>query len=91
MSNWFETQRLDWIAETLRVFGFINREHLERKFGISQPQASNDLQRFLRANPDAMTYDLSGKRYVATVAGQMTWTWTLPPARTKKKQAKKKD
>ena len=55
---------MDWIAETLEVFGFINREHLMRKFGISQPQASNDLTAFQRDNPDAMTYDLSAKRYV---------------------------
>jgi len=58
---------MEWIAETLRVFGFINREHLERKFGISQPQASADLREFLRFNPAAMSYDLSKKRYVATV------------------------
>lgn len=65
MARWFEQQRMDWIAETLRVFGFINREHLMLKFGISQPQASNDLTAFLRANPNAMIYDLSAKRYVA--------------------------
>ena len=53
-----------WIAETLRVFGFINREHLMRKFRISQPQASIDLSEFMRAHPGAMTYDLSAKRYV---------------------------
>ena len=62
--KWYQQQRLDWIAETLRVFGFINREHLERKFGLSTPQASNDLAAFKRAHPDAMTYDLSAKRYV---------------------------
>jgi hypothetical protein len=56
---------MDWIAETLRIFGFINREHLMRKFGVSMPQASKDLNAFLRAHPTAMTYDLSGKRYVA--------------------------
>lgn len=63
--RWFERHRMEWIAETLRVFGFINREHLERKFGISTPQASADLSSFMRANPAAMTYDLSAKRYVA--------------------------
>lgn len=63
--RWFEEQRMAWIAETLRVFGFINREHLMRKFGISQPQASLDLKAFQRANPRAMTYDVSTKRYVA--------------------------
>ncbi len=56
---------MEWIAETLRVFGFIYRGHLQRKFGISRPQASKDLQRFIGAHPGEMTYDLSLKRYVA--------------------------
>ena len=64
--NWFAQQRLDWIGEALRVFGFVNREHLMRKFGISQPQASADLRAFERLHPQAMTYDLSAKRYVST-------------------------
>lgn len=46
------------------VYGFVNREHLMRKFGISRPQASADLQLFQRDNPKAMTYDLSRKCYV---------------------------
>ncbi len=33
--KWFEQHRQDWIAEMLRVYGFINRDHLMRKFGIS--------------------------------------------------------
>jgi len=57
---------MNWIAETLRVFGFINRDHLMRKFGISMPQASLDLTAFAKAHPKAMSYDLSAKRYVAT-------------------------
>ncbi|MFK4719286.1 hypothetical protein ABIE89_000386 [Bradyrhizobium niftali] len=36
-------QRQEWITKTLRVFGLINREHLERKFNISTPQASSDV------------------------------------------------
>jgi hypothetical protein len=63
--RWCERQRMDWIAETLRVFGYINREHLERKFGVSTQQASADLQAFRRAHPTAMTYDVSAKRYSA--------------------------
>lgn len=63
--RWCEQQRMDWIAETLRVFGFINREHLERKFGVSTPQASLDLAAFRRAHPTAMIYDPSAKRYEA--------------------------
>lgn len=63
--SWFEQQRMEWIAETLRVFGFINREHIERKFRISTPQASADIGKFMQKNPKAMHYDASAKRYVA--------------------------
>lgn len=63
--SWFQQHRMEWIAETLHVFGFINREHIERKFGLSTPQASIDLQEFQRLHPGAMSYDLSAKRYVA--------------------------
>lgn len=64
--SWFVAKRQSWIADTLRVFGFINREHLERKFGISTPQASKDLALFWLDNPKAMTYSKSAKRYEAT-------------------------
>jgi hypothetical protein len=49
----------------LRIYGFINREHLERKFGISTPQASLDLQRFQQASPHLIRYDQSRKAYVS--------------------------
>lgn len=65
MPTWCEQQRHAWIAEMLGIYGFINRDHLQRKFGISRPQASMDLNAFKRAHPTAMRYDLSAKRYVA--------------------------
>ena len=61
--NWFTQTRQDWIEETLYVFGFINRDHLVRKFGVSVPQASKDLQSFQRQNPGAIRYNLATKRY----------------------------
>lgn len=61
--RWFEQQPMSWIAETLRIFGFINREHLERKFGISTPQASKDLQRFQKLFPSACAYNLTAHHY----------------------------
>lgn len=64
--RWFERHRIEWIAETLRVFGFINREHIERKFGISTPQASLDLSEFQRLYPAAITYNKASKRYERT-------------------------
>lgn len=61
--RWFQRHRMEWITETLRVFGYINREHLELKFGISTPQASVDLQQFQKLHPDAIVYNTSSKRY----------------------------
>lgn len=65
-SRWFESQRIAFIAEMLHIYGFINREHLMRKFGISQPQASKDLQSFQRHSAGSMRYNLSTKRYETT-------------------------
>lgn len=65
MSNWFQQQRMAWIRETVEIFGFINREHLTKKFGISQPQASIDLAYFMtHTSPKMIEYDASAKRYV---------------------------
>ena len=65
--RWFERARQDWIAETLGIFGYIQRRHLIRKFGICIPQASADLQRFMQEHPGVMMYDKGAKRYVALV------------------------
>lgn len=64
MPTWFEDERQAWIAEMLDVYGFINRQHLQRKFRISVPQASADLQTFQRNSPGAMRYDTTRKAYV---------------------------
>lgn len=63
--RWYQQHRLEWIGETLRVFGFINREHIQRKFGLSTPQASKDLQLYQRLHPDETSYDLHLKRYIS--------------------------
>lgn len=64
--RWYKNFRLAWIAESLRVYGFINRKHIQRKFGISQAQCSVDLRDFQRLNPGVFRYDLPGKIYVST-------------------------
>jgi len=63
--NWFAAHRQDWIADMLAVYGFINRFHLRRKFGISAAQAAIDFRAFNEANPDAMRYDPRKKIYYA--------------------------
>jgi hypothetical protein len=65
MGNWFHEQRQEFIRESLRVYGFIRRDHLMRKFGISMPQASKDLQVYARTHPDDMAYNLLTKTYEA--------------------------
>jgi hypothetical protein len=64
--NWFQQHRMEWIAETLRVFGTINRKHLMLKFGISEIQAALDFKEFQKLRPGAMEYDTSTKRYTST-------------------------
>lgn len=63
MSDWFRRRRLEWIAEMLKIYGYINRDHLMRKLEISRPQASGDLAAFERENPDTMFYNAHSKRY----------------------------
>lgn len=62
--RWFELQRREWIAEMLTIYGFINREHIQKKFGVSVPQASLDLKTFQKSYPHFMKYDLTRKCYV---------------------------
>lgn len=66
-ATWFVRHRQDWISETLRVFGFINREHIERKFGLSTPQAPIDLARYQTEHPGAIEYNRTAKRYEVIV------------------------
>jgi hypothetical protein len=63
--SWCARQRQEWIADTLQVFRFLNLEHLQRKFGISRPQASLDLRRFQQERPGVIRYDVVKKCYVA--------------------------
>ncbi|MGB0507107.1 MAG: hypothetical protein ACPGGK_13005 [Pikeienuella sp.] len=52
----------------LTVYGFINRVHMVRKFGISTAQAAIDFREFNQSNPEAMKYCPRKKIYLATDA-----------------------
>lgn len=67
MSRWFIDHRQQFIADTLRVFGQINRSTLMDRFDISLQQASADIQLFLKTKPDAMFFDGRAKCYVLNV------------------------
>lgn len=62
--TWFVETRLAWIKESVEIFGFINREHIQKKFGVSTPQASVDIREALSRWPNLMAYDKSLKQYV---------------------------
>lgn len=61
--NWFAEHRIDWIKESLEIFGAVRREHVMKKFGISTAQASLDLREVRSRWPGLMSYDLSEKVY----------------------------
>lgn len=61
--SWVQEQRQDWIAEMVCIYGFINREHVVRKFRISVPQAANDFSVFNKTHKGFMAYDAKTKCY----------------------------
>lgn len=63
MTPWFSDYKQAWIKEMLHVYGHINRRHLMRKFGISEPQASKDLKTYRSANAGEVIYNKHNKRY----------------------------
>lgn len=62
---WAEDYRQKWIAESIRVFGYINRYHLVRKFGISDVTASLDFKRYMKDNPGQIIYSKEKRTYVS--------------------------
>ncbi len=65
MSTWFKQQRVEWVIEIVQIYGFINRSHIIRKFGISSAQAVNDIRSVQEMRPDLMAYNPRSKRYEA--------------------------
>ena len=58
--RWAEQQRMDWIGARRAP---LNRADLIDKFGISAPQASNDIQKFMKLWPNTWVYNQSKKVY----------------------------
>jgi len=58
------SRRLLFISDTLSSKGYLNRSDICVAFGVSVPQASADISRWLRGNPGVAEYDKSAKRYV---------------------------
>ena len=58
-----QAMRLVWIDATVEATGQINRSDICTSFGISIPQASNDLRVFQSRYPDRLIYDHRAKLY----------------------------
>lgn len=58
--RWAQKQRMQWIAERQEP---LRRKDLMEHFEISLPQASKDIQQFLKLYPNTWEYNLSKKQY----------------------------
>lgn len=65
VSRWGQDRRLEFIDWRLRWDGHINRADLTAFFGISIPQASLDIAKYLEMAPANAVYDRSARVYLA--------------------------
>jgi predicted DNA-binding transcriptional regulator YafY len=63
--RWGAEQRLEFIEFRAFWEGGVNRSDITERFGVSVPQASNDLTQYRELAPDNLHYDASAKRYIA--------------------------
>lgn len=62
-TSWGQERRLQFIDFRLRWEGRLNRKDLIEHFGVSVPQASLDIAKYLEMAPDNLAYDPSSKSY----------------------------
>ena len=63
--RWSVEKRLEFIDFQLYWSGQINRSDIMEKFGVSVPQASNDIRLYKESAPKNLEYDASEKHYFA--------------------------
>ncbi|NML48040.1 WYL domain-containing protein [Ramlibacter sp. G-1-2-2] len=63
--RWSQDRRLEFLDFRLRWDGRINRSDLTSFFGISIPQATNDISKYLERAPGNASYDRSTRMYIA--------------------------
>ena len=64
-AKWSQERRLEFVDYRLQWEGQLNRSDLMDLFGISVPQASLDLARYMELAPENMRYDRSARVYLA--------------------------
>lgn len=75
---WGQERRLEFIDCRLRWEGRLNRSDLTEFFGISVPQASLDISKYLELRPANAFYDKSSRVYVAGSAFEPAFPWNEP-------------
>lgn len=65
-TSWGQERRLQFIDFRLRWERRLNRKDLIEHFGVSVPQASLDIAKYLELAPDNLSYDLSTRSYHST-------------------------
>lgn len=65
-ARWGQGRRLEFIDFRLYWEGKVNRSDLTKFFGVSVPQASLDLAKYIEIAPHNVIYDRTAKAYVAT-------------------------
>jgi len=78
VSRWGQDRRLEFIDWRLRWDGRINRSDLTSFFGISIPQASLDIAKYLEMAPSNAVYDRSARVYVASPTLQAAFPSNTP-------------
>lgn len=63
--KWSARERLLYIEQLGYWRGWVRRQDLVARFGISTPQASADLAAYQELNPGALNYNKSERRYVS--------------------------
>ncbi len=64
--RWARNSALNFIEFRAFWEGGVNRSDITERFGVSVPQASNDLTQYRELAPANLLYDSSAKRYVAS-------------------------
>jgi hypothetical protein len=66
-------ERLRFIDFILGTFGHFNRAHLMDYWGLSMPQVSLDIQKYIDLCPKNIQYDMSEKVYKRTANFKRKW------------------
>lgn len=79
--RWGQERRLEFIDFRLRWDGRFNRSDLTHFFGISVPQSSLDIAKYLELAPDNLAYDRSGRAYLVSKTFRPIFPSTDRPSR----------